>query len=276
MTKRFNRSRRVFVRPSDVKTDGDGNIISMPIIAGLPCFADPVKYFAGVFDTPSKRVNARGEIVEQPRGCAGCKSRAACGTTAYGRVMGDPELHQLHGIWESATQPLTGKARYKHPTFVAFAAACTSRAWTSSNDEALPRMKAEKAKQTRQDRRQRQRQQRKLPVSVEEIRAAEAACEERMATLAAAALAPGAPVWLRNLPGRTIHLTCDVWLTHRLIELRRRGEVTGGDILRAMVEAGNTYDLPDRSLRSRINEALRRIARLETEPVEAPVWPSSY
>jgi hypothetical protein len=252
---------------ADVTIDNDGHISHRPI-ARLSCFADPVEYYFGLSDTPSVY---QGE--EQPRGCAGCPSRPACGKFAFHRVEDDAELTAKRDAWEHETRQLTGAERYTHATFIDFAASCRQRQWTSTNGDELAAKRAADAKRKRQARdKQRQKDKRGKTVTPSMLAALHTEHEQRLAALTEATRAPGAGTWLRNLNDRSIALTCDVWLTLAVMERRYGGEVKGSEVMRAMVATGRDYGLSEQSLRVRVNEAIRRIARLESEPSNAPVW----
>lgn len=261
-----NRQERLFIR--DVSIDAAGHIKHKPI-GKLACFANPVEYLRGEFDT---RATFKGEQ-GPPRGCAGCLSRPACGKFAHQRIQMDAGIAAQRSAWEAATQRLEGAARYEHATFTEFATACDERGWTSDNEDALSARRAEEAKRKRQarakDKRKSKRGKTATPAA---LAALDDERDQRQEALVTAARAARAPSWLRKLPDRTIAFTCDVWQVNAAIERRHGGEVTGGDVTRAMVAVGRDYGMPGSSLRVRVNEALKRIGRLEHEPEEAPVW----
>lgn len=261
-----NRQDRLFIR--DVSIDDAGHITHKPI-GKLACFANPVEYLRGEYDT---RPTYKGEQ-GPPRWCAGCPSRPACSKFAYQRIEMDAGIAAKHSVWEAATQRLEGTARYEHPTFTELATACEERGWTSDNEDALSFQRAEEAKRKRQvraeDKRKAKRAKTATPVGMAALGDER---DQRHEALMSAARMAGAPTWLRNLPDRTIAFTCDVWQVRAAIERRHAGEVTGGDVTRAMLALGRDHGFAASSLRVRVNEAIDRVGRLECEPADAPVW----
>lgn len=261
-----NRQDRLFIR--DVSIDANGHIKHKPI-GKLACFANPVEYLRGEFDT---RPTFKGEQ-GPPRGCKGCPSQPACNKFAEQRIEMDAGIAAKRSAWEAATQRLEGTARYEHATFTEFATACDERGWTSDNEDDLSAQRAEEAKRKRQaraeDKRKAKRAKTATPATLATL---DDERDQRHEALSDAARSAGAPTWLRNLPDRTIAFTCDVWQVLVAIERRHAGEVTGGDVARAMLALGRDHGFPEPSLRVRVNEAIARIGRLECEPAEAPVW----
>ncbi|WP_156458010.1 hypothetical protein [Sphingomonas sp. Leaf412] len=262
------RNRRDKLKIADVVIDADGNI-SHPPIKNLDCFASPIEFTRGLSD---KRDTYKGKE-GPPRWCDGCPSRVACGKFAEHRVESDAEILAKRAAWEDATQALAGVARYEHRTFTEFATACNERAWVSDNADALSSARAAEAKRKRQDRDAKTRKaKRAKTVAASSLTAFDDERERRHAALVKAVATPGAPTWLRNLPSGTVTLTCDVWQVLTAIEHRHGGEVTGGDVTRAMIALGRDQGKPETSLRVRVNEAITRIGKLEIEPDGAPVW----
>lgn len=277
MASQTKRNRRVTILRSDVHLDLKGNIIKMPITGSLSCFGDPVEYYRGEFDTLRRYYLSDGHVKESARGCAGCKSTDACRSIAMDRVALDPAAAQLRDDWRHEVQTESGKARYTHPAFLAFKNRCESLAWTSSNDDALAHKRSEDRKRKRKGREQKKRQQRReRQLTVDEIKQIEVERNDRKVALVVAKLAPKAPVWVRNQPRHTIERICDIWQIRQLLELRKGRVVKDSEIFHEMIAAGKTHGLSARSLRSRVTDDQKRIARLESEPADAPIWPSSY
>jgi len=196
----------------------------------------------------------------------------ACAKIADARVEAHADLVGKRAAWETTTQRMARKARYDHPTFLSFAEACDEKGWTSDNDDKLVAKRKKDAKRQRTTRQKESRRKaRGRELTREAVAAIRAERAEREALLGAA-VAPGAPKWLRTLTPKTIALTCDVWEARELLEQQYGGEITGGDIARSLTEFGRDHGHTPSSLRTRVIEAVKRIARLESEPVEAPVW----
>lgn len=261
------RNRKDIIFRNDVVMDIKGNISHTPIL-GLACFANPIEYYRGIRD---QFYSWKG--TEQAHWCAGCRCRAACATVASRRVDEDSAIKAKLLAWEAAGQFLPGNERYWHSTFTDFATACNERGWTSDNDDMLAEKRAQDADRKRKQRAEKKRQAKKRKsVTPDALIASNDERNRRHSALLTAARSPKAPTWLRNLSDKTIVLTCDVWQLGTAIGARYRGEVTGGDIARALMELNRANGIAEQSVRVRVNEAIKRIDRLCSEPVQAPVW----
>lgn len=264
--RRRNRNRKACIRLDQVVTDGAGNIVNMPLTNSLHCFGNPVEYYRGEFDETSKWRRLDGTITEQPSGCAGCKSRAACGAISIERIGSGIDVTRAFQSWENETARLSREARYSHRTFEAFADACEKAAWTTSNDERLAEKRAADAARKRRERlAERRRARRGKPITEKFLSALDHEFDIRRASLTVAVRAPGAAPWLRNLTDRSISLTCDVWRANAHLSRQYRGEISAGDIVKHLTASNKCYGLPISSLRSRVREANRRICRLEED-----------
>lgn len=264
--RRQNRNRKACIRLDQVVTDGAGNIVDMPLTKGLHCFGNPVEYFRGEFDQTSKWRRLDGTIIEKPSGCAGCKSRAACGAISIERIGSGYDVTRTFQSWETETSRLSREARHSHWTFEAFADACEKAAWTTSNDERLAEKRATDAARKRKERRaERSRARRGKPITEKFLATLDHEFDIRRASLTAAARAPGAAPWLRNLSDRSISLTCDVWRANAHLNRQYRGDISAGDTAKHLTASSKCYGLPISSLRSRVIEANRRICRLEED-----------
>lgn len=244
----------------------------MPLLKSLRCFADPVEYLWGEFDQPFYHYTASGERDEKPWGCAGCKVKPACGTVAIHRVESDDELRVLHETWQKTTKSLSREDRYKHPSWGSFRKACAARTWTNSNDLALEQEKqraASRAKQRRKARRKQKNRPRSIPDAI--LAEIEAEHNRRLAALISAKRAPNAPLYIRNLPDERCELTADVWQAEEVLSRSNR-RVSGSSIAEWLTKQGKDYGIREGSLRVRVNDAVKRVTKLEQEPEDDPVW----
>ncbi|GAA4214387.1 hypothetical protein GCM10022253_06950 [Sphingomonas endophytica] len=273
------RNRKEALLCREVTIDATGDISHKPI-GKLACFASPIEYLRGEFD---RRLTYKGEE-GPPRWCAGCPSRQACGTFAEQRMEMDAGIAAKRAAWIAATQRLGGTERYEHPTFTEFATACAERGWRSDNEDALAWQRAEDAKRKRKQRAQQSRTTKLAKTATPTALAALSdERDRRHDALMSAARSAGAPTWLRNLSDRMIAVTCDVWQVREAMEGRGGREITGGDVMRALVALGRDHGMSPTSLRPRVNEAISRVARLEEQgsvwavflPADEPIPPRS-
>ena len=273
---RRKRNRQVAHFPSQVQTDGKGNIRHRPLVHGvqLACFAKPIEYYRGEFDRPSRYYDSNGKLHEEPHGCGGCRMHPACGTVVLERVESSPELIEAHADWETATQPLTGQARYTHPSWAAFVEAIERHTWTDSHDADLATHKAKgKAKAKKKKKKAAKAKKRRRPVSPEVRDKISIATDERAALLLAASTAPGAPRYVSKLTPDYCQRRAAVWGAREL--LKAAGvKVTGKAIAEQLATDSRFSATPIKSLTSRAYEALRRCDMLESsQDGLSPVWP---
>lgn len=275
------RNRRVSLSPNKVQTDALGNITDMPLVERLPCFADPVNYLFGLHDRPFIKLDRGGERIESPHGCAGCKALPACHTVADQRLEANVELKRLRMAWHAATDGIHYPDKFKDSSFKPLREAMDATEWTSSNDAALAAHAAKKAadeKKRRQQRNKAKRRARKIPEPV--VVALEAERDNRLALLISAQQAPGAPLWLRNIPADRCELTADTWLADEV--LARSGQRVNGHVQSTAIadwlrSRGKVPDgIGDRAtLTARVSDIRRkRLPKLEDHAGEGEaVWP---
>ncbi len=221
-----------------------------------------------------RRLKYDGSFEERPQGCAGCKSRSACGQIAERRIRANPHVSHAFCAWQKDGGSILTKERYTLQTFSTFAGACAAAQWTTSNDEALAAERAaQNAKRKKKRDSERRRAKKGRPITdAFEFELELEFCVRRHA-LTSAANAPGAPPWLRNLNLRTINFTCDVWRTEVWLTRKYRGDISARDIANKMVTSNSHDDRPFSSLRSRVVEARTRVSRLEADVDGAAIWP---
>lgn len=87
--------------PSDVITDGSGNITSMPLLIGKPCFARPEVFFRHGRRTRIFR-DANGiDRLSSNHQCGRCPIGVweACGRTSYERIQSDLSMKEAFAEW---------------------------------------------------------------------------------------------------------------------------------------------------------------------------------
>lgn len=162
-------SHKVNFKPSDVVTDGKGNILSMPTLEKKPCFARPEVVFR--HGQRRKKIPAKnGKIVESTKHqCGACPAgvHEACARTAYERIRSDPNMHQSFHAWKDhcdknfrGAPTCTGTASRPWGDFKR--AVANRGPFVTSNDAALLNLQQQKQDAQREIWKVKKRQQRKI------------------------------------------------------------------------------------------------------------------
>lgn len=269
----LRRNRQIAFAPTQVRTDGMGNITYRPLVRPpLPCFALPHRYWRGELDKPVRWIMSNGTTKEEPHGCFGCRVRAACGKVAWERVNTSPTLKRLHDAWESETQRLPLDDRYAHDSWAAFDESSRAHRWLDSHNDALALDKEKRAAREKQRRKeQRVRQRKARPITPAVLSAISYERGRRTGVLLALRTAQGAPRYVSRLSPEGCQRTADVWAARELLE-RGGHEVTGKAVAMLLVQEGKGEGVAFSGLITRSLEALKRIDRLESDMDGLPIW----
>lgn len=141
-------SHRVTFPASAVKRDGQGNILSMPLLPRKPCFGRPEAFFRHGRRVIQVRLPGGRSVDSSKHQCGSCPKGVwqACAETSWERVQSDPAILKAFREWRSFCQAnFNGELRYTGPASLlwgAFKEAIASRGpFLSSNDEELERQR---------------------------------------------------------------------------------------------------------------------------------------
>jgi Skp family chaperone for outer membrane proteins len=269
---KFHRNRKTAVRLKQINLHDDGSFVAPHFLNAQVCFGDPIEYLFGQHDQPHQYKDKD----PQPNGCALCPSKAACGTVSYKRLEVHSETAAKRRDWQEQTKALEGAAAFIHPSWGVLRKDLESRTWFSSED----RFREQRALDAARKRAAYAKRKRKTDRALRRLKsyqrdALRAAREERVALLEEAADAPNSPLYIRNLDDAGRQLTADVWEAEIILDHRHEArKISAAMILDLLKAEGKRHDKPDATLKTRINEARKRIKRLEREPEGGPTWPA--
>ncbi|MBY6127683.1 hypothetical protein KUW15_03030 [Qipengyuania aquimaris] len=271
---------------SEVKTDGVGNVVEMPLLQDKWCFGRPEVYIRQIQRTKKQRFYWGEKDVAASR-CGRCKIAVACGKLSGERVRSSSAITSALAEWRSycksngADRQFTGVAgRYWQRFLQAIA---DHGPWTSTNDEKLREFERERLASRRQEdarrkskERERERKLRQTlqqPPTKEFIAAVLAERELRFQSLRGAAGHAGFPPSISKIPAEHVdasaEFTADVWMVDTL--LREHGKtVNSSAIARTLIKMGRHQDKGYPALRQRVEKDLRR-AR-DCEQCSPPLW----
>jgi hypothetical protein len=290
---RFYLSHKDDIDPNLMVTDGEGNIVSVPLFYGKPCQGRPERRIRAEFDRKYYRRDD-GERVLSPTPCDTCHHSSpgvfqACSRAVLERITSDPAIKQSVKKWvlacgaeRGATCFLGERGKLWHEVLAAIKA---HGGWTNINDdqvklEALRRLdqKQKRDRDNRAKRRDAEKAQRRGDTRL----ITEDFCRKLSIE---AGLRASHLKRLMNASGRTPadmrpwkmlkDAGCDriasVWEAREILRRAKR-EPTGQAIAELLWRRGTLSFNSFGSLRARVYEDLRRLKRLEDSTNGAPLW----
>ena len=135
--KKWHRSRRIAINPTDYSLDGYGNLTIIDTgkaLASMPCFGDGVVRAPGRRDSLKSYRNGKRTIVN---GCAGCPIAAHCDKVTNTRLHKHRDLADAHTDYANATALMSKADAVASPEYQAFAAAWIAKGFTSNALEVM-------------------------------------------------------------------------------------------------------------------------------------------
>jgi len=259
---------------ADVRTDGAGNVIDMPLLRDKWCFGRPEVYIRQISRTKMRRFYWGEKEVAASR-CGTCRITAACGKLAGERVDSSPSIRPALNQWgdfckaNGGGRQFSGVAGRYWQTFLQ--ALADHGPWSSSNDELLAkdekhrlieRRKAEAGRKRKERAEERAyRQSLNLPPTAQFVAAALLERDQRCARLEGAAgdprYAPSIGKVTADNRKATAAFTADAWMVDTL--LREHGKTSNpSTIAKAMIKIGRHQGKAYQTLRQRVANDLRR------------------
>jgi hypothetical protein len=290
--KSFNLSHKDNIDPSLVQTDGNGNVDSVPLVWRKPCFGRPERYArASMGGKPWRDDNG----VRRPgkTTCDTCLEKSPGTFEAFGQIVSeridsDLVIKTAFDKWLDACDDF-GPACFvgaQMKLWDSFLQTIIDHGgWSSVNDDQV-KLEALRLKQERIDRRkanrharaQRQRAARlgtARPITQDYLDKLQAERDRRSAHLKRLGALSGRTkqdmLWLKMLDDSGRDRIAEVWHTRELL-LRRALTATGQAIAEKM-DATGRWPLKLSSLRARVYDDLKRLAKLEDDTASAPLWP---
>lgn len=290
--KSFNLSHDDNIDACLIKTDGKGNVDRVPLVCRKPCFGRPERYARGSMGGKPWR-DESGERRPGRTTCDTCRERSpgtyeSCSVIADERINSSSAIRAAFDSWlETCTD--FGPACFvgaRMTLWHSFLQTIIDHGgWFSVNDDQVKlealRLKRERIDRRKASRQARSRQRRaarfgtETPITQDYLDKLQAEQDRRSAHLKSLGALSGRTkqdmLWLKMLDDSGCDRIAEVWKTRELI-LRMAREPTGQAIAENMVASGRWHlKLP--SLRARVYEDLKRIAKLEDDPAGAPLWP---
>jgi hypothetical protein len=280
---------------SNVKRDGRGNILDMPLLKNKPCFGRPEAVFRHGKRTRRQKVPNGYWIDTQNHQCGRCPEgvHGACVRTALERVNSDPAIRQAYDEWRAECEAnhdgayvCTGTASWPWGRFKD--AIARRGPFENSNDNALRDLEEadrerERRKWLRDQRRRRERQRaaaravRRLPshqfvLNVRDER------DRRSDLLLATLGKPGQPKCRSQVIAKhaaaTAIITANAWAVGEIIK-QSGAPVRPGSIARVMADHGLSAGVPRASLNARIKNDLARADGCVADGVWQPFNPDA-
>lgn len=273
----------------DVKTDGKGNVIDMPLLENKPCFGRPERYIRqSSLDIKFFR-SSEGGIVPCETRCCRCDRRVqnACEDLVFERLESDTIIGKaiddfLYSIGKFPDRVWTHKNRKLWRKFLD--AVRDHGGWSNVNDERIPLAKLERrilqVKKRRESAALKRRSKRlsgNNPLSIRgQIRRTsfldqlDMEAQRRLEILLRLRDWSSSPLKLKRLPEERCRMTVEVW---KQIEYAKfcRVRLTGKDIACRLLRHG-AYAGQPASMAARVSEARQRIQWLEDDRSGSAVW----
>lgn len=273
---------RTEFEPSEVITDGVGNVSAMPPLIGRPCFGIITAYLR---HGSMEEIYVRRMRKTRPSRCGRCGVQRACHGLAKERIKSSPILIEKvaewvkkggRGMFKSDSQLRTGKGSWTSLTWNA-----ASISFISSNDMVvMSHSQAKKIEIFAKDRERKRIARKKARqdgiVDADLVAQAIVERERRQMYLEAARKNSAAPHWIKRLPDGSAEKIADAWLTQYLLSVARRK--TNPNRVASAMQFQNKYRSSNKdSLRARLAVDLPRVAVLERLALPGstqPVWPA--
>lgn len=291
---RTNLSHEVKFFPADVKTDGKGNIIDMPLLTRKPCFGRPERHFRAMPDNQRaaalENPSLRDMMLFIPGGtpCERCPVYDACETVVFERIDSVPELGTRLNEWAQASDPLQGEKRFvispARETWAAFLEAIISGGGWSSVNDARVAAAVHEAKEKRDEnrrtaaRRKRQANGRRHPSSPPSTiddrltHAIDQESDRRRALLLDMISCKSAPKPIRNLNVEKCQRLIDVWKAQASLAVAGHQASRTRDIVAWLKQHAPIEGVQEQSLPTIVSRAIERISALKKEVKGIYIW----
>ncbi|MDC8755361.1 hypothetical protein OIK40_11995 [Erythrobacter sp. sf7] len=279
-----------------VNTDGQGNVISMPLLRRKPCFGRPERFYRGMAGGKVWS-NDAGETCLADTPCDTCFEHSpgvfeACLKVVDERVSSCARVKNAIAEWieNGDARGYVGRRHFLGPLWPKVRAAIIdSGGWSNVNDEQVKLAglcRAEEKRKKRNESERRKRAAKKAARSMSQpvvtqgyLQALEDECERRATQLRSlrglSTNSATGTFWIDTLSDAVCDRIAHVWAEREL--LTRLGYApTKTAIARNLIAKGPAYAAWDeKSLAARVGEDMsKRLARLEDDRGGTPFWPA--
>jgi hypothetical protein len=281
------------IDPALVRTDGIGNVDGVPLVWRKPCLFRPERCARALMGG-KPWMDDDGEWRPGKTSCDTCRERSpgtfeACGAVVIERIESDPAIEAAFNDWFDSCGGSFGPrcfvgARMK--LWDRFLQTIIDHGgWRSVNDDQVKleslRLKEERSARRKANRKARARRQSAArlgtakPITQDYLDKLHAERDRRSAQLKSLGALSGRTkrdmLWVKMLKDSGCDRIAEVWKTRELLA-RMALIPTGHAISETMVATGRwPLELP--SLRARVYDDLKRLAKLEDDTAGAPLWP---
>lgn len=266
----------------DVKTDKKGNVTSMPLLVGRPCFGIITARLrhGTLADTIIRRGKFAGTV---PSRCGRCNVHDACHRLVDERITAKPVIadavknwankggrdifktqeafHANRGSWTTLVQTV------RNNVFTSVNDQAVAASWIAEEKARLERDRIRKAEERRKARR-------RGIIDFDLAKQAMVERNDRIVRLEHARKHASPPHWITKLNDQSSTIIADAWMTHYL--LRAAKNITNpSSIATKMMKRGRYRHLAHGSLRARLKNDLARAIQLDLIILDGetlPIW----
>lgn len=292
---RTNLSHKVKFFPADVKTDGKGNIIDMPLLPRKPCFGRPERYFRAMPD--SRRAAALEDqslrefmrFIPGGTPCEKCPVNDACAAVTFERIDSVLGLNTRLEAWAEASEQFQGEKRFiispARDAWAAFLDAIVSGGgWSSVNDarvaaaahEANERRLENRRTAAHRSRQARKRRHPSVPPSIIDnrlIHAIDKESDRRRIRLLDLVSRKTGPRSIRSLKVENCLRLINVWKAQVSLAVAGHQHPRTCDIIAWLKQHAPISGVQEQSLPTIVNRAIERVAALQKEVNGTYIWP---
>lgn len=278
--------------PSEVQTNGQGDVFRMPLLERKACFGRPERHLRGLF-SGRPYIDDDGDQRITETTCTRCEVRspgvfAACHDLSIERIKSNAEIEEAANRWLDAIQPPFGRICFRNSLGQLWANYLSTierhGGWTTVNDDQVKVAQVINAAQKRKQRAM-DAKARRLRDKIARRGATAAVTPEIEAALNAERLVRAEGLKkLRSFQGkaprdmlRFTALTdesCDrianVWWARELL-VRLKGEAKGREIAELLRLRGKST-LSQGTLKAHVSRDLKRIRDYEQDMPGGPLW----
>lgn len=287
--KRFNLKHDTMFSPDQVKTDGAGNVLVMPLLVDKPCFGRPERFVRGSHEKATPPLTGRNRTGDwQLTRCQRCPVVDSCVAVAAERIESSSTISTRFEEWDDWTAVLPDDDRFKGQAGRLWGAFLRSierhGRWTNVNDanvvEAALAAALKRAQKQRMDRkiaRAKARMKRRgmsQPVTPAFMTIVEEERKRRAEALLDLRTKPYALRYLPSisrLPPEGCERTADVWAAKTILE-KADVRATGKAIASYLTRHGRDRGVGLGTLTTWVYKDLNRIEKLERDQAGVIIW----
>lgn len=281
---RFNLKHDTAFDAHEVTTDGNGNIVSMPLLLDKPCFARPERYIRGSHDEATPPFTGRNSTDRwRLSRCQRCPVEEGCAKVVLERIESSIAISTAFADWDdqASDKPFERRAGKLWRAFLR--AIVQHGGWKSTNDEAVAdallskaldnkaKRKADRQRLAAEARSKRQGQSRTITAEfLDEVEAERRRRADILLGLRTKPLALKHLPTISRLSPAGCERTADVWAASAIIE-RSEPPITGNKIAQYLIDHCG-YSIKLESLTTWVYKDLERIRRLEGDIAGTTFW----